>query len=433
MQIAYDASILGAGYLNPKARTGIFRTVEALLQELLTLPDISLKAISLDQETTIWEEMGTAFYFQELYPQLAHSFCSVHHSRLHLRGVYGQLACWQKQLIEASTHQPVLYKVGRLLQILSERFFRFEVTTQFDSAAFDVYHSLYFPLPSRDLLGDTVRVLTIHDLIPILFPQFVIPAVQRRCRAILESIDRDRDWIICNSQHTKQDFCTYTQMNPDRVFVTPLAVANFLHPVTDTAVIASTLEQYGIPNAPYLLSLATLEPRKNLDFLIRCFAQLVGENPGLELNLVLVGVSGWKNAEVFQAVNQNPQVRSRIFFTGYLPDQALSAIYSGAIAFVYPSLYEGFGLPPLEAMQCGTPVITSNTSSLPEVVGDGGILVDPTKEDELCQALWQVITDTSLQEVLAARARQRASQFSWATCAKQTAEVYCIAAANRSL
>jgi glycosyltransferase involved in cell wall biosynthesis len=433
MKIAYDASILGAGYLNPKARTGIFRMVEALLQELLALPDISLKAISLDQETTIWEEMGTAFYFQDICPELAHGFCPVHHSRLHLRGVYGQLARWQKQLIKASTHQPGLYRVGRLLQILSNKFSRLEVSTRFDSASFDVYHSLYFPLPSRDLLGDTARVLTVHDLIPILLPQFVIPVVHRRCQAILESIDLDRDWIVCNSQHTKQDFCNYTKMNPDRVFVTPLAVANFLHPVANTAVIASTLQQHGIPNAPYLLSLATLEPRKNLNFLIRCFAQLVGENPSLELNLVLAGVSGWKNAEVFQAVNQNPQVRSRIFFTGYLPDQDLSAIYSGAIAFVYPSLYEGFGLPPLEAMHCGTPVVTSNTSSLPEVVGDGGILVDPTQEDELCQALWQITTDTQLRETLAARARQRASQFNWATCAKQTADVYRIAAANRSL
>lgn len=147
---------------------------------------------------------------------------------------------------------------------------------------------------------------------------------------------------------------------------------------------------------------------------------------------MLVGIGGWQTAEIFQAASHNPQLKSRIIFTGYLPDRDLSAIYSGATAFVYPSLYEGFGLPPLEAMQCGIPVITANTSSLPEVVGNAGILIDPTQDDDLCQAILNLVHDAPLQADLAQRARQRATQFSWARCAQQTAEIYQIAAANSS-
>lgn len=430
-RVAYDASVLGAGYLNPKARTGIFRMVEALFLELVALPDLELKAIAFDQESTFWDEIGTALYFENLHPDLTKNFQSVYRSRLNLRGLYTQAVQWQRSLIKASElDRALLYKFARAMQILFEKSARIDVQNQFDSASFDLYHSLYFPLPSQEITGNLPRILTVHDLIPILFPQFVIPKVYQRCVRTLNSIDRDRDWIICNSEYTKQDFCHYTGMDGDRVFVTPLAVASFFQPVTDTTLIAATLQRHGIPNSPYLLSLATLEPRKNLNFLIRCFSRIIKDDPTLDLNLVLVGASGWKNAEIFQAASQNPQLSSRIIFTGYLPDADLSAIYSGATAFVYPSLYEGFGLPPLEAMQCGVPVITSNTSSLPEVVGDAGILIDPTQEDDLCQAILKVVHNAQLRAELAERATWRASQFSWATCAQQTTQVYQVAAAN---
>lgn len=430
IRVAYDASILGAGYLNPKARTGIFRLVESLFKELLTLPELDIRAISFDAETTIWEEIGTQLYFNHLYPQYADCFQKSHHSHLHLRHWYTQAVLLQRSLIHASAQYPPLYKLGRLLQIISNQLALLETKPQFNGAEFDLYHALFFPLPSHQEIGHIPRILTIYDLIPILFPKFVIPVVHRRCVATLKSIDLNRDWVICISEHTKQDFCNYTGMNPDRVFVTPLAAADFLQPVRDKEVISSVLQRYGI-QPPYLLSLATLEPRKNLSLLIQSFCQLVQQQPDLDLNLVLVGVSGWKNSEIFQVASQQPELRARIKFTGYLPDADLSALYSGAIAFVYPSLYEGFGLPPLEAMQCGTPVITSNTSSLPEVVGDAGILIDPQHEDDLCQAIFNVAQDAHLRANLSRRAVQRASHFNWKKCAHQTAQVYQLAAANR--
>lgn len=433
LRVAYNASALGAGYLNPKARTGIFRMIEALLLELVNDSNLDMQVISFDPESTFWDDIGTSLYVKNLYPQFSDRFQSAYSSRFNLYPLYTQLVTLQRSMIKASAPNRLwLYKCARAMQILAEKIAWIDLKTQFNAAAFDLYHSLYYPLPSRTITGVIPRLLTVHDLIPVLFPDFVIPRVYQRCVATLKSIDRDRDWIICNSHYTKQDFCQYTGMDGDRVFVTPLAVADFFQPVTDTTLIASTLQRYQIPNQPYLLSLATLEPRKNLNFLIRCFSQVIEAEPTLDLNLVLVGVSGWQTAEIFQAASHNPHIRSRIIFTGYLPDRDLSAIYSGATAFVYPSLYEGFGLPPLEAMQCGTPVITANTSSLPEVVGEAGILIDPTQEADLCQAILRVVYDTQLQADLSQRAAQRASQFSWARCAQQTAEIYQIAATNPS-
>ncbi len=127
---------------------------------------------------------------------------------------------------------------------------------------------------------------------------------------------------------------------------------------------------------------------------------------------------------IFQTVQSNSLLKNHVIFAGYIPDHDLSAIYSGALAFVYPSLYEGFGLPPLEAMQCGTPVITSNTSSLPEVVGDAGLMINPTNRDDLCQAMLNLINNSKLRNQLSQKGIDRATQFSWSKCATETIKVY---------
>ncbi|UBF24687.1 glycosyltransferase family 4 protein [Kovacikia minuta CCNUW1] len=355
MKVAYDISLLGTGYINPKSRTGIFRVAEALFLELGLQKPIDLFAVPLNEQSSIWDSISAKYYFQALHPELESHFCSIYSSNSHLERLYQSVIKLQRTLIQNSIQtKPFSYKLALTLRLPFDWLAAWDGNLQFDRTSYDVYHSVYYALPDRKILGNLPRILTIHDLIPVLYPEWMSTKKTRQFQRILNSIDRDRDWIICNSQHTKQDFCHYTGMDDDRVFVTPLAVASFFQPVTDTTLIAETSQRYHIPDRPYLLSLATLEPRKNLAFLIRCFSELINDDPTLDLNLVLVGVSGWKNSEIFDAARQNPQLSSRIIFTGYLPDEDLSAIYSGATAFVYPSLYEGFGLPPLEAMQCGT-------------------------------------------------------------------------------
>jgi glycosyltransferase involved in cell wall biosynthesis len=146
-----------------------------------------------------------------------------------------------------------------------------------------------------------------------------------------------------------------------------------------------------------------------------------------DLSLVLVGTKGWNYEKIFEEILAKPEIRDRIIVTGYADDEDLAAIYSGASVFVYPSFYEGFGLPPLEAMQCGVPVITSNTSSLPEVVGDAGIMVTPADADALCQAMLKICSDQALHQSLSVKALQRAQQFSWNACLEKTIGAYRLA------
>ena len=429
MKIAYDISILGSGYINPKARTGIFRVVEALFLELIAQLNVGVVAIALNQKSSIWDELNACLYLDNVYPELKQYFSSCYYSKLDLKNLYIAVTLFQRYLLQTSLqHHPLLYKFAQSIKI------PFNLVTNYDSSLnkeiqkTDLYHSHYFPLPPREVLGDIPRLLTISDLIPILFPNLVPAKVHYQFIKTINSIDINEDWIICISQQTKKDFCQYTSIKPERVFVTPLAASNKFYPISNLAIINSALEHYRIPNCPYLLSIATLEPRKNLTLLIKCFCKIITENPNLDLNLVLVGVSGWKNKDIFDIVEKNPQLKPRIIFTGYIPDSDLSAIYSGAIAFVYPSLYEGFGLPPLEAMQCGIPVITSNTSSLPEVVGNAGITIDPKQSDELCQAMLDVVNNSKLRAQMSLLSLEQASKFSWKKCAEQTIEVYKIAA-----
>jgi glycosyltransferase involved in cell wall biosynthesis len=428
MKFAYDISILGSGYINPKARTGIFRVVESLFFELISSYHDEIVAVNLNKNSSIWDYYSSKLYLQTFKPELENILLSNYQSNLNLQLFYLSAVRLQRHLVQANLQKKsFLYKLSLGLRIPFDYLSKIDVNFKFNPNKYDIYHSCYYPLPQKSFLQHLPRILTIYDMIPIKFANFMN---KRKCRlffSTINSIDINHDWIISISQNTKNDFCEYTGMNPERVFVTPLAAASHFYPVQDSNLIASTLKQYAIPESPYLLSLCTLEPRKNLSFLIKCFSKIIADNPSLDLNLVLVGVNGWKNNEIFQAAAENPQLKSRIIFTGYVPDEDLSAIYSGATAFVYPSLYEGFGLPPLEAMQCGTPVITSNTSSLPEVVGDAGIAIDPKQEDELCHALLKVINDSELRTTLSQKGIERAKQFSWSKCAEETVKVYQIA------
>jgi len=241
---------------------------------------------------------------------------------------------------------------------------------------------------------------------------------------IFDSIDVDRDWVTCISEFTRDEFCEFTGMKRERVFVAPLAAADHFRIVESRDEIQSKLRQYRIPDANYFLALSNLQPRKNFPHLIRCFFRLLKQHPDLEANLVIVGASGWLDEEVFEASDSSTEFRDRVILTGYVPNEDLSAIYTGALAFLFPSLYEGFGLPALEAMQCGTPVIVSNTTSFPEVVGDAGLLVNPTDADSLCQAMLDLLSDEGLRRQLSRKGLARSKRFSWADCAEKTVNAY---------
>jgi glycosyltransferase involved in cell wall biosynthesis len=262
-------------------------------------------------------------------------------------------------------------------------------------------------------------VLTVHDLIWLKTPEHHKPLNRWYLDWTMPLYCRRADHIIAVSETTRRDLITAYHLPPEKITV--------IHEAADPRFRPQALERqaqvraaYGLP-AQFLLYVGTLEPRKNLERLLAAWAPLYqsGDCPPL----VIVGKRGWLCEGFFAALEASP-AREGVLLTGYVPDPDLPALYSAATAFVWPSLYEGFGLPPLEAMACGVPVICSNASSMPEVVGDAAVLFDPEDEESLRATLLQVMLGPELRDDLRARGLNRASIFSWERAACETRAVY---------
>ncbi len=315
-------------------------------------------------------------------------------------------------------------QVGRMLERIDERVL----------SEMDVYHSPFLPVPAVIKRHPRVkRFTTVYDVIALTHPQFFVPGVISMMRRLINSFDAT-DHVLCISEATRIALLEHApKLDSSRVGVTPLAAGSAFYPETDPERIAAVRRRVGLPpSAPYFLSLCTLEPRKNLEMVVRCFARLKQEGSvDSETRLVLVGNLGWKTEKLFSSLEEARACRDSILLTGFVPDEDLAALYSGALAFVYLSWLEGFGLPPLEAMQCGVPVICSNTSSLPEVVGDAGISLAPDDSDGVAAAMADLAADAGRRRELSARALVRARLFSWERFVRQNFDAYRRALAER--
>jgi glycosyltransferase involved in cell wall biosynthesis len=229
--------------------------------------------------------------------------------------------------------------------------------------------------------------------------------------------------IITVSEYSRADISRTYGIAPHRITVTPEAAPPNLSPVTNATELRRIRESYGI-REHYLLSLCSIQPRKNLVRLIEAYSSLRGLRPEVKLpQLVLAGKRGWLDSETFRAAERN-NLGGDFLFTGYVPEQDLAGLYSGAVCFVYPSYFEGFGLPVVEAMQCGAPVIAGNRTSLPEIVGEAGLLFDPYDTQALVSALKHVLDDEEYRASLRAKSLAKAKQFNWRTTAELTLGVY---------
>ncbi|MDX2099455.1 MAG: glycosyltransferase family 1 protein [Leptolyngbyaceae cyanobacterium bins.59] len=429
IRVAYDISMLCRFYFRHKLeKFGIFRVTEEVLHQMVTHPEIDLTLCRLCEEMEgdrVYETLRYYFYLEDRNTfQLP--FEDPFASRLGLVNLYkqvylGRYAPAFEKLASRSPRSLYLRGMRKVLSLLQS----IDLYKAFRADRYDIFHSTFLQLPPRELTGQTIRVLTVYDLIPVVAPHLVAPHMTQAFQKILDSIDIHRDWLVAISEHTKQEFCEYLKVSPDRVIVAPLAAADHFYPIEDPERIQAARHRYDIPEGEYFLCLATLQPRKNLVHLIRCFIRLIQEQPSLDVNLLLVGHKGWMYDEIFATVESlTPEIRSRVIMTGHIPDCDISEIYSGARAFILPSLYEGFGLPALEAMQCGTPVISSNVTSLPEVMGDAALLIDPRDADQLCQAMLTILTDSALAQELGRRGRERSHQFSWQHCADRVIQTY---------
>ena len=438
IKVAYDISNLGAYFDRHDTMHGINRVTEELLIELCDREELDITAVSLSGTDPLMNSINSSRYLESkgllrcgfdhtfrVRPGLTSLYTTVFESTI--AGPDNGVRSHSAPVMCLRYLRAILYRM-----VYSYGFVNPERV--FAPYKFDVFHCPHLGLPPKELTGDLPRVLTVYDLIPLFRPDFVSDYQISVLRAMLKEIDFEKDWIVCISEFTKEEFCEVTRISSERVVVAPLAPATNLHEVTDVGVIRAVCLRYQIPEGEYFLSLASPQPRKNLAHLIHCFFRLLDENRLPDTYLVLAGSKeqGWMYDDIFTAIDSSSSHRSQIVFTKYVDDEDLPALYSGAVAFVFPSLYEGFGLPALEAMACGTPVITSNTTSLPEVVGNAALLVDPTDADHLCEALLTMLTDHSLRLELKRKGLNRANEFSWKRCADQTAKVYEYAKTERS-
>lgn len=284
----------------------------------------------------------------------------------------------------------------------------------------DVVHSTTFCAP-RFALGRKRLVVTIYDLSFVTYPEFHLPANVEHClRGTKLAIER-ADALIAISESTRRELIEEMGAPPERIVVTPLASGRGLQRVSDPARLDAVRRRYELPER-FVLFLGALEPRKNLPRLLEAFALLTPAQRR-DFQVVVAGAQGWLNEAVHEQV-QKLGLGASVHFAGYIEPADLAALYSLAAVFAYPSLWEGFGLPVVEAMACGTPVLTSNVSSLPEVAGDAAVLVPPTDVDAIAEGLGRLLEDSALRADLAERGPRRAAQFSWERCARETLAVY---------
>ena len=289
----------------------------------------------------------------------------------------------------------------------------------------DVLHSTHHTLPLRGVRA--ARVVTIHDVTFLRIPERYPPARRLYMQASTKLATRVADAIIVPSRTVGDDVAHLLGVKPARITVVYEAAGEDYIPVVSRDQAAATAARHGM-KSPYVLSVGSLEPGKNRGRLIRAMREL--RDDGIDYALLVVGQRAWKYEDDFALVRELG-MDDRVVFAGYVPRADMPALYNAAAAFALPALYEGFGLPVIEAMACGAPVLTSNVSATAEVAGEAALLVDPHSVRDISDGLRRILTDDVLRARLARDGRARAAQFSWDRAAEETRNVYLQAAARK--
>ncbi len=311
----------------------------------------------------------------------------------------------------------VLKKITPFYTPLSRIYRQYKFSQQIKMGQYDVYHEPNY-LPLR---VNCPTVITVHDLSWIRYPETHPAERVSMMNRYFEKALLQASALITDAEFVRQEIIDTFGVNPEKITAIPLGVESIFRPRSEKEA-QDVLQAHGLLYKNYFLTVGTLEPRKNLSLAIRAYSDLP-ESIRKRFPLVVIGMTGWHSAEIERLIAPL-QRAGYIRQLGYVSRSDLATVMAGATTLIYPSIYEGFGLPPLEAMASGTPVICSNVSTLPEVVGDAGILIDPHDTKALKLQLEAITSDQQLCHDLAARGRQRSLAFNWAQCAKQTLNVY---------
>ena len=370
--------------------------------------------IGLDY-TPAWEQgAGIGRYVRELVAALAIEDQSIAW-RLFVAGARksqlppapGQNFCWR----------PVAFSSHLLMRLWHRA--QLPVPVELFTGPLTLYHATDFVLPP--VRRETTTIVQVHDLSFLRVPDAAPPALKSWLERVVPASVRRADFVLADSHATRQDLI-------ELFSVTPHSKIGVLHGGVDSRFgpcLASrqldVRRKYGLDDWPFILSVGTVQPRKNFGRLVESLARL--RAAGHDLHLVIAGGTGWLSAPFHEQLREGG-LGDVVHLVGYVADEDLSALYSAATVFAFPSLYEGFGLPVLEAMACGTPVVTSNLSSLPEVAGEAALLVDPYDVAALSDALGRIVLDSALQQRLVQAGHRQAERFTWQRAARELLVVY---------
>ncbi len=373
--------------------------------------------IGIDYTAAIHQTAGVGRYVRELTAALADlalrtNAPAVGHWRLFVAGAPAELppappgCSYAPSLISERNHARLWHRL------------RLPVPVEAWTGPIDLFHAADFMLPPT--LPRTRTVLTVHDLAFEKYPGDTMPGMLAALRRTVPRSVKAADHVITVSEATRQDLIDLYRLPPEKVTAIPHGVAARFNPALPLpAQRRAVADKYHLPDAPFILTVGTLQPRKNHLRLVQSLARIK-----MDAKLVIAGGTGWAYDQVRAEVDRL-RLGERVVFAGFIDDADLPDLYRAATIFAYPALYEGFGLPVLEAMACGLPVVASNGSSLPEVAGDAGLLVDPFDVDALADALARLLDDPSARAKLRQKGIARAGQFTWARAAERTWEVYC--------
>jgi glycosyltransferase involved in cell wall biosynthesis len=306
-------------------------------------------------------------------------------------------------------------KESRIRRVFYENFM---LPKYFLNQKFELYHSPNYLLPFRCPIPS---VVTIHDLITLDYPELCQTESALYFRLFLSHSINKASKIIAVSSKVKEDIIRHFKTPPEKIEVVYHGISSNFRKITDQKLLNSVIRKYHLPEQ-FILFVGNIEPKKNLERLIAAFSKLKKETH-INHKLVIVGKKGWKYRQVFDIVRKL-RLENEVLFLGYVPEEELPCFYSLASLFAFPSLYEGFGFPPLEAMACGLPALVSNKGALPEITGGKCLLVDPYDVNQLAEGIYQLITNTDLRQKLISDGKEWVKQFTWERAAKETICVY---------